>query len=178
MLSNITGSQIREKVRDYVVFDFETTGVSVKKDDIIELSALKVINGTVESEFSTLVNPMRPIPYYASKVNGITDKMVKDAPIIDGVLADFLEFIGELPLVGHNINTFDLKLLYRECHRVYKKMPDNQFIDTLILSRRVLPDLEKHSLTFLAEYFGIDTKGAHRALADCYMNQAVYEMMW
>lgn len=178
MLSTTTGSQLRERIRDYIVFDFETTGVSVKKDDIIEIAALKVIDQKIVGEFSTLVNPQRPIPYYASKVNGIWNNMVENAPIIDDILPAFLDFIEELPLVGHNINTFDLKVLYRECHRIYKKMPDNQFVDTLILSRKLLPNLEHHKLTDLAEYYNIETKGAHRALADCYMNQAVYEMMW
>ena len=99
MLSTKTGNMITEYVRDYVVFDLETTGISCNLDQIVEISGVKVIGGKVADNFSTLVNPQRPIPWQASQVNGITDDMVEDAPYIDDVLGQFIEFIGDFVLI-------------------------------------------------------------------------------
>ncbi len=109
MLGNRCGKRLNGYVPKYVVVDLETTGISCEKDRIIEISAVKVVNGIVVEEFSELVNPECRIPYYASRVNGITDEMVKDARTFDKVLPDFLRFIGESILVGHNIQSFDMK---------------------------------------------------------------------
>ncbi len=143
----------------------------------MEISAIKVMNGQVMDEFSTLVNPECPIPYSASRVNGITDDMVKGAPFFKDALTDFMEFIGDLVLVGHNIHYFDLKFIYRDCEEYFGKIPENDYVDTLKMARICLPELPHHSLSDLAEFYGISTEGAHRALNDCRMNQAVYEMM-
>lgn len=82
-------------VPDYVVFDLETTGINPNSDAIIEISAVKVKNRQVTDTFSSLVNPERPIPYQATRVNGITDEMVAIEPVIKEALAEFLDFIGE-----------------------------------------------------------------------------------
>ena len=105
--------QIRE-LKDYVLFDLETTGLSPDTDAIIEISALKVIGGEVADEFSTLINPCMHIPYKASSVNGITDDMVQDSPKIDEALRAFTAFIGDSILVGHNIKNFDLRFIQRD----------------------------------------------------------------
>ena len=118
MLSKKTGKKLSTYVPDYVVFDLETTGVSCNSDEVVEISAIKVIGGEVVDEFTTLVNPGRPIPYNASMVNGITDDMVKDSPFFEEALSDFLEFVGDAVLVGHNIHTFDMKFLYRDAERM------------------------------------------------------------
>ena len=175
MLGKKQGKQRLESVPDYVVFDVETTGISCRYDEVVELSALKVKNGKVVEEFSTLVKAMRPISYGASMVNGITDDMLIDAPAFDTVLTDFIEFIEDLPLVGHNISTFDMKFIYRDCEKYFGKVPDNDYIDTLTLSRMCLTGMKHHKLTDVAEYYEISTDGAHRALNDCRMNQLVYE---
>ena len=83
---------------DFIIFDLETTGISCENDKIVEISALKVVNGRVVEEFSELGNPKCKIPYYSSRVNGITDDMVKDARTFDEVLPDFLGFIGDITL--------------------------------------------------------------------------------
>ena len=83
---------------DYIVFDLETTGVNPDKDDIIEISALKVRDHEVKEEYSALVNPGRHIPAQATAVNGITDEMVADAPDIKTVMAQFMEFIALTPI--------------------------------------------------------------------------------
>ena len=171
------GKQRTEYLADYVVFDLETTGTSCESDQVVEIAAIKVINGQITEEFSTLVNPGRPIPYYASQVNGITDDMVEDAPKFHTVLAEFLEFVGDLPLVGHNIHTFDLRFIYRDCMVFFGTIPANDYVDTLTIARIGLSDMKHHTLSDLAIHYGIPTNGAHRALADCRMNQAVYEKL-
>ena len=162
---------------DYVVFDLETTGLSPETDKIIEISAVRVRGGKAEKNFSTLVNPGRKIPAAASRVNGITDAMVADAPVIEDALADFLLFIEQDILVGHNIHSFDMKFLYIAAEERLSVPLPNNYIDTLYLARRCLPQLSHHRLVDLAAYFHLSTEGAHRALNDCIMNQKCYEAM-
>lgn len=169
------GKRLVKYVPDYVVFDLETTGVDVIKDDIIEISAVKVLGGKVADTFSTLVNPGRPIPYYATQVNGITDEMVEDAPDIREALADFLAFAGDAVLVGHNIQSFDLNFVSNAAEGLFGKTVENDYIDTLYMARSCLPELSHHKLVDVASYFHISAEGAHRALNDCIMNQKCYE---
>ncbi|MCI8924874.1 MAG: DNA polymerase III subunit epsilon [Lachnospiraceae bacterium] len=177
MLGTNKGKKLDQYVTDYVVFDLETTGISCYNDQVVEISAVKVSKGQVVEEFTSLVNPKCPIPYRASMVNGITDEMVKDAPAFDKVLADFLGFIGDHVLVGHNIHTFDMKFIYRDCEKFWGKVPENNYVDTLSLARMCLAELGHYKLTDLSEYYGVSTKGAHRALNDCRMNQIIYERL-
>ncbi len=162
---------------DYVVFDLETTGISRVYDEVVEISAVKVRGGKVVDEFSTLVNPGRHIPAGASQVNGITDQMVAHAPRFAKVLQEFLDFTEGYPLVGHNIASFDMKFICRDAEKYYGSLPSNDYVDTLPLARKHLPNLSHHKLTDLASYYGLTTDGAHRALNDCRMNQQVYECM-
>lgn len=171
------GNLLDTYVADYVVFDLETTGISPKTDEVIEISAVKVKQGKVTDEFSTLVNPKCRIPYGASRVNGITDDMVAEAPFFEQVLEEFLEFIKGFVLVGHNIARFDMNFLYRDVEKYFERSLPNNYIDTLQMARRELPDLKHHRLTDLAEYYAISAEGAHRALNDCRMNQQVFEKM-
>ena len=171
------GNLLNTYVADYVVFDLETTGISPKTDEVVEISAVKVEHGKVTDEFSTLVNPKQRIPYGASRVNGITDDMVAEAPFFEQVLEEFLEFIKGFVLVGHNIARFDMNFLYRDVEKYFERSLPNNYIDTLQMARRELPDLEHHRLTDLAEYYEISAEGAHRALNDCRMNQQVFEKM-
>ena len=175
MLSNSPGKKLNMYVPDYVVFDLETTGIHPSVDKVVEISAIKVIGGFVDSEFSTLVNPERHIPLAATEVNNITDQMVKDSPTFDIALKDFLKFEGDYVLVGHNIQLFDLKFLYRDAVNYWDQTVGNDYIDTLPLSRKYLPELRHHSLLDLAAYYNIKIKDAHRALGDCRMNQRVFE---
>ena len=175
MLTNTPGTHRIEYFHDYVVFDLETTGVNCHRDKVVEISAIKVADSQVTEEFSSLVNPECPIPFYASQVNGITDEMVEDAPVFGDVLHDFLEFAGDAVLVGHNIHSFDLKFIYRDSREYFGMIPGNDYVDTLRLARIYLPEIKSHTLSNLAAHYGVSTEGAHRALADCRMNRAVYE---
>lgn len=176
-LSNQPGRKLNSYMRDYCVFDMETTGISAKKDAVIEISAVKVSKGLVVDEFSMLVNPERPIPFYASQVNGITDDMVKDAPVFEDDLREFVDFAGDLVLVGHNIHNFDMKFLYRDARLYWGRTIANDYVDTLPMAKACLPQLEHHKLTDLAQHYNISADGAHRALNDCRMNQQVYECL-
>ncbi len=177
MLGRNKGKRIEKYIGDYVVFDLETTGVSCYNDQVVEISAVKVKNGQIVEEFTSLVNPGCPISYGASQVNGITDEMVADAPSFDVALAEFLKFVGDYVLVGHNIHTFDMKFLYRDAEKYFGEIPGNDYIDTLRLARLCLPELGHYKLTDLSDYYGISTAGAHRALNDCRMNQIIYERL-
>ena len=105
------GSRLTGYVPNYVVFDLETTGLSPTADEIIELSAIKVKNQKAVQTFSTLVKPSRPIPSGATAINGITNQMVANSPSICEAVKNFLDFIGNEVLVGHNIHSFDLNFM-------------------------------------------------------------------
>ena len=177
MLGNRQGKKINQYVKDYVLFDLETTGISANYDEVIEISALKVRDGKIVAEFSELVNPGRSIPFAASQVNHITNDMVAEAPFFPEVLGRFLTFIGEDILVGHNIHSFDMKFLYRDCDKYYHKTLTNDYVDTLSIAKVCFPDWKHRRLSDLAEHYGISTRGAHRALNDCKINQQVFEWM-
>ncbi len=177
MLSEKAGKKLNTPVEDYVIFDLETTGVDVNTDEVIEISAIRVRAGEPVEEFSTLVNPGRPIPFNATQINGITDEMVSDAPEFSKAFKDFLDFVGNDVLVGHNIHRFDLKFLNRAAELYWGKTIGNDHIDTLGLAQVYLPDLRHHKLTDLADHYGISTAGAHRALNDCLMDQKVFELL-
>ncbi len=171
------GKRLVKYVPDYVVFDLETTGMSPAADEIIEISAVRVKEREIVDTFSTLVNPGRPIPRQATAVNGITDEMVRSAPEIAEALADFLVFIGDFVLVGHNIHSFDLKFIYEKAENLFGKTVGNDYIDTLYMARQCLPGLSHHKLVDVASYFHISVEGAHRALNDCIMNLKCYEKL-
>lgn len=177
VFSDRGGKRLNTYVNSYVVFDLETTGISCENDRIVEIAAVKVIDGQVTEEFSTLVNPGMPIPYRATAVHGITDDMVADAPSFDIALKEFSEFAGDRILVGHNIHAFDMRFIRRDAQRFFSRTIGNDYIDTLPLARLYLPQLEHHTLSDLAGYYGIPADGAHRALFDCRMNRQVYERL-
>lgn len=177
MLGNKRGKLLKDYIADYTVFDLETTGIRPDYDSIIEISAVKVAGGEVVDTFSSLVNPERPIPYGATKVNGISDEMVANEPALDMIFPDFVEFIGKDILVGHNIHSFDMKFIWRAAETIFGQTISNDYIDTLSMARRCLPQLAHHKLGDIAAYYQISTAGAHRALNDCLMNQKCFEMM-
>ena len=177
MLAQQPGRNKKSFVENYVVFDLETTGLSSHYDKVIEISALKVRNHEVVEEFSSLVNPGQHIPEVATDVNGITDDMVSDAPGFRHVLQDFSAFAEEMVLVGHNIHRFDLPFLYRDATEFWEQTIGNDYVDTLQMARICLPGQRGYGLGSLAGHYGISTAGAHRALADCYMTQKVYEKL-
>lgn len=171
------GRRLNEYVKDYIVFDLETTGFRPGLDEIIEISAVKVKNSEIVDNYSTLVKPTIRIPASATQVNGITNDMVSDAPQIQEALEGFVNFVETEILVGHNIHSFDMNFIYDAAMEVFQEGIYNDYIDTLYMAKSCLPQLKHHKLGDISEYFGIDTAGAHRALNDCIMNQKCYEKM-
>ncbi len=151
-------------------------GISSLYDEVIEISAVKVRNGKIVDEFSELVNPGRPIPYAASRVNNISDKNGGKCASFEKSYRNFLHLPGDDVLAGHNIAGFDMKFLYRDCEKYFGQTLTNDYIDTAI-AKLCFPEWKHRKLSDLAEHYGISTKGAHRALADCRMNQQVFELM-
>ncbi|MGF6989550.1 DNA polymerase-3 subunit alpha (Gram-positive type) [Lachnospiraceae bacterium PM6-15] len=148
----------------FVVFDLETTGFSRIKDKIIEIGAVKVEGGEIVDTFSTFVNPERPIPYDIIKLTSIDDNMVKDAPKIEEVFPQFLEFVGDSVMVAHNA-PFDMGFI--EQNMRYQEI-EGEFtsIDTVALARILLPDLSRFKLNNVAKALKIKLDNHHRAVDD------------
>ncbi len=150
----------------FVVFDLETTGLAANRDRITEIGAVKVRAGEVVGEFATFVDPGRPIPLAITRLTGIGDHDVRDAPKIDAVLGMFLQFLAGATLVAHNAG-FDLSFLRAATQRHDYPMPSATVVDTARLARRLLRDeVANVRLATLAHHFGAATTPNHRALSD------------
>ena len=173
---------------EYVVVDVETTGMKAETQDIIELGALRVRQGQVEAEFSSLVclEKTRYLPAFITDLTGITAQMLAaGGRPLDEVMAGFLSFAGDWPLVGHNV-IFDCRFLQaaleycneRRELRGREALPalNNRVFDTLRMAR-VLYKGACHRLGELAALLRVDNQGAHRALKDCYMAHGVLQKM-
>ena len=166
-----------------VVFDIETTGLSVQNCKITEIGAVKIKNGEVIDRFNTFVDPECPIPEENTKITGITDEMVAGAPKYPEALAAFFEFIGnndadrehKALLIAHNAN-FDIGFI-----RYFASLADlpfeNPYLDTLALSRHIHPDLKKHTLDALAKAYALGDFNHHRACDDAEMLAKIYFCM-
>ncbi len=161
----------------YCVIDIETSGLNTRYAEIIELSAIKVVNNRVVQEFSTLVKPRNLIDPASTSVNGITNKMVQNAPLIQTALKNFLQFIGNNLLLGYNITTFDLPIIRRVAHETLGIKLSYKYIDVLHIANDRLQFLPNRKLSTVAAYFTVDTTGSHRALSDCYITKACYEKL-
>lgn len=150
----------------FVVFDFETTGLyPYNGDEICEIGAVRMRGGEMFETFSQLVNPLRPIPPAASAVNGISDDMVRDAPLLERVFPEFVEFVGGAPMVAHNA-PFDMGFFSVAAARLGIQTPTNSVFDTLRLSRQLWPEESSHSLHKLRIRHSIPAIDEHRALDD------------
>jgi DNA polymerase III epsilon subunit family exonuclease len=152
---------------DYVVIDLETTGLSPERNDIVELSAVRFAGFEPAETFSTLVRPARGINYQASMVNGITEEMVEDAPLIEEVRDQFLAFVkNDRILVGQNIQ-FDLGFLRR--NGIHLSERRYKIYDTMRMARIHLcrGEVQNHKLGTLCGYYHIENSDAHRGVGDC-----------
>lgn len=159
-------------LKNYIVIDTETTGLSAQRDHIIEISALKIKNGEIIENYTSLVNPGIMIPKSSIKIHGITDEMVIDAPTIDQVLPEFIDFIGNQPLIGHNLS-FDLRFI----NSYLDKNINHDLADTMLIARKKLGFLPNHKLITLIEYFELGESQEHRSLSDCIYTYKVYEKL-
>lgn len=161
--------KLRKKLFDYIVLDIETTGLSKEKDGITQVSAIKFKNDKEVDRLDQLLDPQKEIPENVQYLTHITNKMVKDKPTFNEFNAQISKFIGQIPIIGHNIK-FDINFLIQ--NKINLK--DIYYEDTLLLSRNKLPDLKNHKLTTLKEHFGIDNI-SHNALNDCETTAIVYQ---
>ena len=148
----------------YVVFDIETTGFSPEKDRIIEIGAVKVVNGAIVDKFSTFVNPDVPIPFEIEQLTGINDNMVLPAPKIDVILPQFLEFCGGCSLVAHNAS-FDVSFIAHNAGLLNLTFAPT-VLDTVALARHLLPNLNRFKLDTVAKALDISLENHHRAVDD------------
>ncbi len=162
--------QLVEKSRNqglsdsYVVFDIETTGFSSSRNRIIEIGAVRVVNGNITDKFSTFVNPDVPIPFEIEQLTGINDNMVLPYPKIDEILPQFLEFCGDSVLVAHNAS-FDVGFIAYNAARLNIAF-DPTVIDTVALARLLLPKLNRYKLDTVAKALNISLENHHRAVDD------------
>jgi DNA polymerase-3 subunit epsilon len=158
----------------YVIFDVETTGSAAGKGGAItEFGALKLVRGEVVDQFSTLVNPGRPIDPFVVRLTGITDRMVSDAPSISEVMPRFEEFVEGCVLVGHNVH-FDCSFV--TAARGGSPLP-NEVLDTLKLARCLVPGLKRYRLSALVSHFGVRQAPNHRALSDAAATTEVFRKL-
>lgn len=162
-------------MKDYIAVDLETTGFSVKLEKIIEIGAIKVIDGEIVDTFETLINPGKVISDRIIDVTGITNEMVVGAPTISEKIHEFMVFVGELPLLGHNLS-FDFSFLKKAAINHGYNF-ERYGIDTLKLARKYFPDLESKKLDDLCSYFGISDENHHRALNDAVAAHELYKIL-
>ncbi len=160
---------------EFIVFDIETTGLSPLNSKITEIGAVLVKKDEVISVFNTFVDPEVPIPEEIVKLTGITDEMVKGAPKTKEAIQMFLDFIGNRMLVAHNAS-FDISFI-RKAAADYDLPFTNAYLDTVSMSRFVNPDLKKHKLDTIAEYFGLGDFNHHRASDDAEMCARIFYRM-
>ncbi len=172
---SVYGEKITKFNEEFCVFDLETTGLSNINDKITEIGAVILKNGEIIERYNTFVNPERPIPERVVELTGITDDMVKDARKINEVLPEFLEFVGNRTLVAHNAN-FDVGFVRRACYECDLDFKCT-YIDTVALSKFINPELKKHKLNSLADYFNLGDFNHHRACDDAEMLANVFECM-
>lgn len=190
------GTELREKKGksivalpdSYTVIDTETTGLDYGLCDIIEVAAVRVRNGIVVDSFSSLVKP--PVYYcydddgnespeyvdsFITGLTGITNEMLSSAPDPVDVIPSFIKFLSGDTLIGHNIN-FDVNFLYDLCEKLGIDFSNN-FIDTMRIARKLLPELSHHRLKDLTKHFGVTNQNEHRSLGDCMATNAIYNLM-
>ena len=174
--------------RDYTVVDTETTGLSTESCCLIEVSALRVREGRVAAEFSTLIRPpwrevqkngqwqQGYVDDFIQGLTGITDEMLEGAPLPEEALPQVEDFLGRDLLLGHNVG-FDTAFLYDSFQKYLGRPLGNNSLDQLRLARKLLPHLPHHRLGDVAAALGVPYEGAHRALADCWITYGCYEKL-
>ncbi|MCD7709414.1 MAG: PolC-type DNA polymerase III, partial [Clostridiales bacterium] len=160
----VTDSKNQSLTADYVVFDLETTGFSPNQNKIIEIGAVKVSGGKIVDRFSEFVNPKVPIPFRIEQLTSINDSMVMDAPTIGEILPDFLKFCEGCVMVAHNAD-FDMSFIKHDAREQGIECKPT-IVDTVTLSRVLLPQLGRFKLDVVAKALGVSLENHHRAVDD------------
>lgn len=159
---------------DYAVLDLETTGLDEKKDSIVEIGVVVVIQDIPVEKKQILIRAEKPLPKEIIRLTGITDSLLAgNGMALDDALTELLALIEDLPIVSHNAE-FEHKFLDEALQKAGQDVIENRFIDTLTMSMRLLPEVKDHKLSTLAEYFNIAHPIKHRALPDSEATYAVY----
>jgi len=165
------------KELDFVVVDVEATGAKTPPNRLIELGAYRIRGGRIVDKFLSLVNPEIPIPRFVASLTGISNEMVKSAPVFADVAPQWLDFVSDSVLVAHNA-PFDTSFLNHEISRVY---PGHRMVNphlcTVLLSRRALPDLMNHRLDTIATHFSIPIASRHRAGSDALATAEIFLLL-
>ena len=151
-----------------VALDLETTGLDSSSDAIIEIGAVRFSGHRKEGEYSTLVNPRRPIPAFITQLTGITNDMVMRAPTLAEVMPQLEQFVGRDPVLGHNVQ-FDLSFVQKQGILEF-----NQAVDTFDIASVMLPQASRYSLDSLEQQLGLLLPATHRALDDARATHGVY----
>lgn len=162
-------------LKSYVIVDLETTGLNAASDKIIEIGAIKKREGCEDVVYNSFVNPKIEISERIVELVGITNDMVKDAPCISDIIGEFIEFMEDLPLLGHNL-LFDFGFLKTAAAQNGYKLTKSG-IDTLEIARKCLPDLESRKLEYLCKYFDIQEERHHRAWNDARVTGELYQIL-
>ena len=160
------GNSIIEFPPSYCMIDLETTGYSPLWDEIIEVAAMKIIDGKETARFHSLVKPSwDKIPDFITQLTGINNEMLIDAPRIDTVISQFDEFLGDSTIIGYNVS-FDVNFLYDAYVTHLGKPLRNNYVDCMRMARRLYPEMEHHRLCDITEKLNVVNDKAHRAMSD------------
>ncbi len=151
-----------------VALDIETTGLNAQSDKITEIGAVRFRGDRVDGEWHSLINPGQRIPAHITRLTGITDAMVRNQPSIHEVLHDLADFVGDAPVLGHNVR-FDLGFLRRQ-----GILQANDPLDTYEMAAVLMPNAGRYSLGALAQALQIILPATHRALDDAKVTHRVY----
>lgn len=162
-------------MKDYIVLDIETTGISAEYSALTEIGAAKVIDDKVVMTYSQLINPNTEIPQQIIDLTGITNEMVKNEPTIEEVLPEFMAFCGDLPILGHNI-IFDFSFLKTSAMRISRSF-EKKALDTLELARHFVKEQPSYSLTNLVKRYQIEHNHAHRGYDDALATHKLYQIL-
>lgn len=167
------GENLNKFVDDYVLVDIETTGFSPVKDNIIEIGAIKVKNNEIISEYNELIKIDKILSPFTTKLTGITDEMLQSGKNITEVLKEFVKFSENKIIIGHNV-TFDLGFLNYNCRKYLNYNLNNDYVDTMCMTRKIVPNSINYKLGTLANLFNVSYEGAHRGLKDVQITYEVY----
>lgn len=172
LVESVEGNEQTPFDGEFICFDIETTGLSALRDKITEIGAVRVVNGEITDTFSTFANPEIHIPEKITELTGITDEMVKDAPSQSDAVKAFLEFAGNSVLVAHNA-PFDTSFIRKACENMGVAY-NSTSIDTVAISRAVLPDIKNCKLDTVAKFLRLGNFNHHRATDDAEMLAKIF----
>ncbi|HME87134.1 MAG TPA: 3'-5' exonuclease [Candidatus Nanoarchaeia archaeon] len=160
----------------FTVIDIETTGLSKRSNNITEIAAARIRNGKVIKTYQTLINPQERIPSFITRLTGINNEMVKNAPTIRQELPNFMEFLKDDVFVAHNA-TFDFGFFEHNLNMHFHRELLNQKLCTKKLANRLYPELPSKKLGVICEHLNVKNTQAHRAMGDVLATTDVFNIM-